>query len=191
MSKLQVSLILIVLGGGIIYFLFMPQLSALKEAQADHVAAARAVDELIALAAKRDELTDIYNNVDQTLLNKVASIIPTGAGMSVFLAELEAIANKNQMVLKSVDFSQPASLEQQKSGARGASSPQLNLKQELSVLPLNLQISGRYDNFRRFLNDLELSQRLIDIGTISFGSRQGAPGVDVFDFTVQAKAYYQ
>ncbi|MBI2055223.1 MAG: hypothetical protein HYT39_04010 [Candidatus Sungbacteria bacterium] len=190
MSKLQVSLVLILLGGGIIYFLFMPQLDVLKEAQADHAAATKAIDELQVLTAKRDELTDIYNNVDPTLLNKVASIIPADAGTSMFLAELEALANKDQMVLKSVDFSQPTALEPQKGGAKGAST-QLNLKQGLSTLPLGLQISGRYDNFRRFLSDLELNQRLIDVGIITFGSRQGGPGVDVFDFAIQAKAYYQ
>lgn len=189
MSKNTVSALFILVALGVIYFLFLPQWQAVNEAKADHDAANFAIDEFKKLSDKRDLLRDTYNKVNAPLLDKATQVISSGPQVAGFLADLEALALKNGLILHSVDFgSQGAPAPN--AGAKPASSSGgagLNLSQGVFALPFTVQVVGKYDSFKSFLSDLELNQRLIDVTGINFGAPRG----DIFEFSIQAKSYYQ
>ena len=49
---------------------------------------------------------------------------------------------------------------------------------------LNFSVKGSYDTFRSFLRDLEQSLRLVDVDSISFGSRE-----DAYEYTLSVATY--
>ncbi|MBI4134863.1 MAG: type 4a pilus biogenesis protein PilO [Candidatus Sungbacteria bacterium] len=181
MSKTTFSLLLIVGGAAIIYFFFLSRWEELQAVRADAAAAEEAIDQLKALAAKRDELADTYNSVRASLLEKANAMVTTGPALAALLTDLEAIAAKNGMVLRSINFGQTDVK------AKPGAAVQVNLKQGVYTLPVTLQVLGTYSSFRRFLTDLELNQRILDASTINFTSSEG----QIYNVSMQIKAYYQ
>lgn len=189
MSRGITSIILIAVGLLAYYFFFLPQLDALQAARFESETAGSAIQELTDLEAKRDQLTDTYNNVKASLLQKIDQVMPTGPSASALLSDLDAIARKDGVILKSVDFGEVTALSKTTAAAKKApAAQQIAVQQQgVQVLPFKLAVVGRYDAFRRFLSDLELNQRLIDVTAVNFGSSVG----EVYQFDVQAKTYYQ
>lgn len=198
MSKSTFSVLLLIVGIAIFYFVVIPQWNGLQTTRADYAEANKAIEELRSLAAKRDELTQTYNAVSASALQKADSIIATDAQTSVLLVDLELLAKRNDLVLRSIDFGQPI----QESGAKTSSGrvsttrsagttkpdePALSARRNAYVIPLTLRVSGRYDSFRNFLEDLELNQRILDVSSVGYAP--SPKGQD--DFNLQVRAYYQ
>jgi Tfp pilus assembly protein PilO len=168
---------------------FLRELETLKTVKFEANTVQGAVTELTGLAAKRDQLAETYNTVKASLLTKLDAAIPTGPGASALLSDLDAIAKKDGVTLKSVDFADAVPIARQgQSTQKVPASVQIVAPQQgVQILPIKLVVIGRYDAFRVFLRDLELDQRLMDVTTLNFGSSIG----DQYQFSIQANTYYQ
>lgn len=178
MTKAKFSLFLLSASIAVIYFFTMVQWENSKDVRQDNQTVNAAIDELKALTAKQNEIADQYNSIRASLLEKVATAIPFGPQASTLLSDLEAIATRNGVLLSGVDFGTTS--------GRGA---QLAIQGGTQTLPITIHAAGTYDTFRRFIRDLELNQRIIDVVGINFGVN--ATQSTIFEFTLQAKAYYQ
>lgn len=185
MTKSRLTLFLIIAGAAVIYFFFLAQWEKLSAARSDASAAAKAIAQLNTLSVKRKELEDTYNTVKASQLEKADTMITTGPQVAVLLTDLEAIAAQNGLIMRSVNFSERGVSDKP---ANGKPSVQLNLKQGVAVLPVTMQVVGTYGSFRRFLADVELNSRILDVVSINFTS---SGKEQVYGFDVQLRAYYQ
>jgi len=62
-------------------------------------------------------------------------------------------------------------------------------KEPVQALDVSANVTGSYENFKKFLRDMETNMRLIDINHIEFNSPSG--GEKLYQFNISAKVYYQ
>ena len=182
MSRLTVSVILILIGIGAYFFFFTDQWNALQEVRLDTQAANDALTQLTEISAKADNLREVYNSVKQENKDKLAKMVPVGPDTTSLVTDFDQLAVRNGLFMKSIDFGGVGS---------GKATPQTGMAPDLKIgaytLPISLEVSGSYDAFRRYLADLELNQRIIDISSLNFGATANG----VYSFSVHAEGYYQ
>ncbi|MBI2639797.1 MAG: type 4a pilus biogenesis protein PilO [Candidatus Sungbacteria bacterium] len=139
-------------------------------------------DELQDIAGVRDELMGQYNSISQTDLNKLSAMVPRGLGSAQFVRDIEALAKRHGMFLRSIDF-----VSQEK-----PTTSQLKLPTERQVIPVDvsLKMLGSYESFGAFLRDLEKTVRIVDVADISFGTRQQDAREGPLEFSLNAATYY-
>ncbi|MBI2053430.1 MAG: type 4a pilus biogenesis protein PilO [Candidatus Sungbacteria bacterium] len=161
--------------------------------------------ELDSLVANRDNLLNLINGITKEDLDRVDQILPQGARASDFLVAMEALTGVAGMELQRIDLVSP-----QKTSATVPGNPQASLPRAavggqdgaavleggrekegdipgVRTLPFTVEVSGSYENFKKFLTALEKNLRLIDIEQIQF-TASGESGA--VDFTLKAKTYY-
>ena len=151
-------------------------------------------DELI---ANRDQLLDRINSITKDNLTRLDLILPQGPSASQFLVAMEALALENGVALRRIDLVSPdteraevparGGPSQPRPGSVSAQTPARESK-DAETLPFNIQISGSYDSFKKFLASVERNLRLIDVDEIVFGASGKA---ELLDFSIKAKTYYQ
>lgn len=141
--------------------------------------------ELDVLIQNRDALTKTINTVSRADLAKIDLALPRGPRSADFLVLLEALAQKNRVVLKQVNLTEPVS----DTGGlpKPGGSVSLPTSNAFKELPITLNVSGSYEPFKSFLRDLERNLRIIDIVSITFSGS----GNNQFDFNLRGKTYYQ
>lgn len=160
----------------------------MKLTRVDKKAADFAIDRLEEIEARANELRDDYNNISAASLKKAERMIPKGGGMAALVADLELLAAKNGMRLKSMDFGMPVISGETAIGEDGdAAGNEFNVRRGAYTLPLSIQVAGKYDSFRRFVAEVELHERLIDILTVNFAASEK----DDAAFSIRANVYYQ
>lgn len=182
MSRFTVSIILILTSIGVYYFFFADQWNALQDVRLDMQAANDALTQLTEISAKADNLREVYNSVNQENKDKLAKMIPSGSDTISLVIDFNQLAVRNSLLMKSIDFGGVGS---------GRSVSQAGVAPDLRIgaytLPISLDISGSYDAFRRYLTDLELNQRVIDVSSLNFGAAANGS----YTFQVRAQGYYQ
>lgn len=189
MSRISVAVILLALAGLVIYFGDMRQWQIIQESRKEIARLQNVGDELVRLERKRDELTEEYNRISQENLDKLDSIIPATTQTSATLVDFESIAEKNGVLVQTVDFS---------SGKGGAVDANLAQNSIYKAIPLSMSVLGHYESLVNFLRDLERNLRLVDINEVGFGVAGGLAGqtgtsVAAKNITAQLRGmmYYQ
>lgn len=150
----------------------------------------RISSELDEIAEERDTLIDLVNTISAEELARINQSLPQGAHAADFLVFLERLSAEHGIVLKSVDL---ASFTEEKREISGQPTPGGAIltptsSRTVREFPVTIQVSGTYESFKTFLENLEKNLRLVDIDSFSFTS-QG--DTKIIDFSIKAKTYYQ
>lgn len=171
MSRFSVAVILLVITAAIAFFVIVPRWQAVQEARSTVAELQTFHDQLVALAARRDELTRQYNQIPEDDLTRLHAMVPAGRDTAAFLVDLEAIAQHAAVSIDQVDFA---------SADKSTGALPKSEARDYAVIPVGLSLHGSYENFRAFLNELERDQRLTDVGEINFSAAaagQSSPAV--------------
>lgn len=185
MARLFIIIILIFAAAVIGVFYLRPQWQQFQTLRKESENLRNIAIELDDLIQNRDALLKAINTVSRQDLQKIDQALPQGPRSAEFLVLLETLANRNNIVLRQVDFigaSEPQSGQPRPGGAITAPSTST-----VKEFPISMNVSGSYEAFKSFLRDLERSLRIIDISSISFSSS----GKDQFEFSIRGKTYYQ
>lgn len=185
MARLFIIIILIFAAVVIGVFYLRPQWQQFQILQKESENLRNIATELDDLIQNRDALIKIINTVDKQDLQKIDHALPKGQRSAEFLVLLETLANRNNVVLRQVDFidaGEPQSGQPRPGGAIIA--PGIGAIKEF---PISMNVSGSYEASKSFLRDLERSLRIIDISSVSFS----ASSKDQFEFILKGKTYYQ
>ena len=139
------------------------------------------VDRINELRGIRDGLIQTYNSISQTNIRRVKKMLPDTLNSGLILVELSNLASQSGLLLKSTDVSTAA-------GRAGAPITR-SATERYAEIQLKLVVSGPYERFRSFLQNLEKSLRIVDVTSLSFTSA-GQSGSSI-DFTIEAKSYQQ
>ncbi len=186
MARLFIIIILIFAAVVIGVFYLRPQWQQFQILQKESENLRNIARELDDLIQNRDALVKIINTVDKQDLQKIDHALPKGPRSAEFLVLLETLANRNNIVLRQVNFigaGEPQSGQPRPGGAITAPAGIGTIKE----FPVSMNVSGSYEAFKSFLRDLERSLRIIDINSVSFS----ASSKDQFDFSLKGKTYYQ
>ncbi len=184
MSRFTAAIIFLVIGISMLVFLVWPAYTSVMHSRDLLATQNIAIDKLNSIIKSRDLLQEQYGSISASDSEKLNEFIPSGTGIRKLLVGVGALASRDGMALKNIDFtSQTAVASQPTSVLTGASSKQNGPYQ---TLPFHFSISGSYESFLKFLNDIQLSVRTIDITEITFSGGRN----QVYDFSIKANTYY-
>lgn len=181
MSRLTVGIILLFLAVGAVFFLVVPQWTAVVAVRDSIARLQNLNDELTGLGEQRDALTARYNAISSDDLEKLDALAPRDSANAGVLANFDALASANGLALERVDF--------MGSDADAAAAPALALpgSRLYGAIPVTLSLRGNYEGFRKFLADLERNLRLMDVSEINLGIGAGSN----IAATVRGRIYYR
>ena len=135
-----------------------------------------------ALSEEKQELDNLVK-LNQSLqqmsveMDSVRQVLPQGIAVPELLTNLEAIAVHSEVTLNSV------AVETETAIAKNVSSQEEKVAPSgVKSLPVRVSITGNYNNVKKFLSDLEMNMRLLDVNSIS------SVGEGIFEIALTA--YY-
>ncbi|MBT4722685.1 type 4a pilus biogenesis protein PilO [Candidatus Falkowbacteria bacterium] len=129
------------------------------------------------LETKQDLFTDYESSSKKfsdltDFEQKIMQILPLSQRKDILFVEFEAIANKNNLTLQSINIAQTLTDQEEVD------------KNDLSKMSVDIGLSGgNYFEMKNFIKDVENSLRIIEIKSINY-----TPDSDLF--TISAETYY-
>jgi Tfp pilus assembly protein PilO len=159
-----------------------------------------ALDNSKALESERDKLTQKYNAIDPSDLDKLQKLLPDNVDNIRLILEIEKLAAPYGMILEDVKYN--ATQIDTKNPTVGVITPpsqptgtltQDNNKQ-YGIWNLEFSTEGTYPNFINFTKDLESNLRIVDISSVAFASDAVPLGkqkpTDSYKYDFKIKTYW-
>jgi len=126
---------------------------------------------------KYSQLSDKYNNIPSSDIDKLDKLLPTHVDNVRLIIDVNEIAKKYGMRMRGISVSQKSDDKDKL---------QLKSKTDIDYIDLGFSISGDYESLKLFLDDLAKSLRLVDVISIRFAGGDK----DFFDYTVEIRTYW-
>ncbi len=129
------------------------------------------------IIAKRDDLKQTYSSFRSADLKALDNIIPDNVDNIRLIMDMNNIAQRYGLTLKGIVVD---SNKKEKSPIDDSS------VKKLDSLDVSFKLTATYENFVRFLRDLEKSLRIVDVTELTFKSTESG----VYDFNVSIRTYW-
>ncbi|KKR03952.1 MAG: hypothetical protein UT31_C0006G0007 [Parcubacteria group bacterium GW2011_GWF2_39_13b] len=198
-SKSLVIILCILASVLVVWQLVLPVYDKITAINQEIGQAQKKVKKLEELEAKLKELAQVYKDKEPSI-SKLYKIMPNSKDVPEILNRFEALSFQSGVILNSLDFAEaeegkkaartaPASDQEGAVSAGGTLPAGQEEETPVKTLTLGFKISGTYDAFRGFLDNLENCVRLADVQKISFAF--SGEGGDLADFNITANVYYR
>ncbi len=130
---------------------------------------------------RRDSLLVSYNAISPDDIARLKKIIPESENSALLAENINSIASQYGMVIRSVkiDVLQPQGRDGVVAVASGP----------YQTTTMSFTVKGTYDQFIKFLQDIESNTRLADVVSLSAKGDQKSSGIQTFQYTVQMHTY--
>lgn len=170
---------------GFMFFIFADpmyrQLSVLRQERDSLNSDLENLRELVKL---RDALLIDYNSISSSDRERLAKILPAEVASDQLMLEINHLASLNGLIFKKIDVA-----GSQSAGARGRGAEPITVAGGFESPQVNFDISGTYQGFRLFLEDLESHIRITDIEEISFNGAEDEVGF--IDVKIRGLVYWE
>lgn len=176
--KNSTAFILLLLSVGLFYTFISPHYATVQAlgSQADQYKSILA--NVSELSAKRDDLNVKYQNVPQDEVARLEKILPDNVDTVDLAMNLDSIASRYGISIKNV--------QTEATGGQSGAIVQSDGGQPYNAVTVSFTFVSTYANFRKFLNDIEKSLRIIDIHTLTF--QAGESGL--YEFHIAVDTYW-
>lgn len=178
MAKILIPAFLLGVALALFFGYIDPTYQEIKELRTQEKQFNQALDQSRELQSVRDSLLSRYNTLSQSDLDRLQKLLPDHVDNVRLILDIDGIASKYNMRTRNVTVSNAASEDQNTivgTSSRGVES-----------VVLSFSVAATYDNFLRFLKDLESSLRIVDIVGLSFSAAEG----DAYNFNLSIKTYW-
>ncbi len=185
-NKFYYNLLLILVSFGIIYFFIYPMYSGtgqiyspkkgIKDLLQEKNDLNNALDIVQDYDIKLGEANKSYSQALGALpLDELNKILPTSADPVLIAYEITKIAGRSgsNMLLSGLSVNE------------GQSS-----NKKYNTMTINFSTEGSYDNLKNFLHDLETSQRIYNVSSLSFSSEKDSISSSVYKYSLTIETYY-
>lgn len=187
MNKNITALILIVLGVGIYFTFTQAKIAELKTVQAVNKEYQDAIDNSTQLLKVREEVLKAYNSISEADKERLNKIVPDNVdNVRLIIDVKDDIAARHGLSLKNIKTTSPDMPTETKSGVGSANQAASASGNKYGVVTLSFGVTTTYEQFVKFLKDLESSLRILDISKLTLVN--GDDGT--YDFTVELKTYW-
>lgn len=181
MMRLFLPLILIAIAIGLFFVFTDPTYQTIKDLRVQEMEYDQALTKSKELLAIRNSLISKRNTFSPDDVNKVARVLPDNVDNIRLILDTETIAQRYRLHIEEIGISAPqASREERSELAVG------DTNDPVGSVQLSFSVTARYDDFLRFIKDLERSVRIVDIQSISFSVGEG----ELADYSVAIKTYW-
>lgn len=177
MIRLAIPIILVTVAFGLFFGYIDPTYQYTKELRAEEKTYDEALNQSRELQEIRDALLSRYNTFSQQDLDRLEKLLPNHVDNVRLILDIDSIASKYNMRARNVTVS-------------GSSSEDTNIiranQSVVDSVVLSFSVAATYNNFIRFIKDLESSLRIVDLVGLSFSATEG----DAFNFNISIKTYW-
>jgi Tfp pilus assembly protein PilO len=164
---------------GIVVYV-VPTFQETQEVKTEEQELDRALANARRLQERRAELTTQFNSFTDEELEAIDTLVPDNIDNVKLIIELDALASRHGLAIQNinvVDDSNQATNEELA----------LVAEQEYGTIELDFTVTGPYERFVSFVEDVERSLRLIDVQSIAFQSiAQGAN----YQYSLRVRTYW-
>jgi len=179
--KNVIATLLIGVSIGLFYMFIGPTYSEIQSKRAEKAQYDDALNNSQEILALRDSLLSKYNSFLPGDLARLEKLLPDQINNVHLIIEIDSIASRYGMVIKDVRL---VSNETENSSEQQVLEVQTS---PFGLASLSFRVTGSYDDYRAFVQDLEKSLRLIDITSVSFSSEKET---DVYDVETSFNTYW-
>lgn len=177
--KNSTALILLLISVGLFYTIILPRYDKAQNLRTQEAQYKEIIANVEALSAKRDDLEVKYQNVPVNEVSRLEKILPGTVDTVNLALNFDSIAARYGISIKSI-----RTVENKLDTGS-------NIIQSSAVAPygdvtVSFSFVSTYDNFRRFLSDIEKSLRIIDVSSVSF---QTSPN-NIYEFQLAVRTYW-
>lgn len=172
------------------FFAFVnPTYSEVKLLRADSARYDEALTSAQQLQAERDALNEKYRNLSAADLERLNKLLPDNVDNIRLIINLQQMAQTYGMAVSSVKFDAAAANTAKGSQTAAVSAAEVaQAQKDYGVFDLEFTTNGSYENFQKFLKDLESSLRITDIQSVGFTSDSTAK--QGYLYTIKLKTYW-
>ncbi|NQV92928.1 type 4a pilus biogenesis protein PilO [Candidatus Kaiserbacteria bacterium] len=177
MIRLAIPVILIIVTLGLFFGYIDPTYTLIKELRAEEKTYDEALNQSRELQEIRDSLLSRYNTFSQQDLNRLEKLLPNHVDNVRLILDIDSIASNYNMRTRNVTISEVSSEDKNVIGAN---------QNAVDSVVLSFSVAATYENFIRFIKDLESSLRIVDFVGLSFSATEG----DAFNFNISIRTYW-
>jgi len=187
MTQMLVSIIGIVVAGGLLFLYTQPAYDEIKRTQATIREYDQALDKAAELQQLKQSLLTRYNAFDPASLERLNKLLPDHVDNVRLVLDLDNLAARHQMALQNVVVSQP----QSSSGGSSVIGAITTSKQRTDSLTLQFATRGTYENFIAFMRDLETSLRIVDLTSLKLSRETSQTGAEpIYRYDISMRTYW-
>ncbi len=173
------SIIIILLALGIFYTFTTSQYSKAKILSVEASEYREVIKNVSRIAEARDNLVSSYKSIPASEKERLKKVLPPNVDSVGLAKDLDAIASQYGISIKSLEI---------KSGDSGSERnvilPQYRPPYE--KVKASFSFISDYQNFRKFLSDIERSLRLMDVSSVSFQVGEGG----LYEHNITVETYW-
>jgi Tfp pilus assembly protein PilO len=155
--KSSIPVLLLILSASAFYFYINPGYKDITELRAEISQYETALADAQSLAATRDSLVTVYNNLSSNDLARLEKMFPTEVDTVRLAAEINSIGQKYGITISGFDITE----QQLPTEEEMLSSP-------YRTLVVKFSFESSYESFTQFLTDLESNVHISNISEIGF-----------------------
>lgn len=177
--KNSTSLILLLLSVGLFYAVFMPRYERVQGLMNQQSQYREVLNNVSELGEIRDDLEVKYQNTPAQEIARLEKILPANVDTVNLAMNFDSIAARYGISIKSIrTVDSKAEV--------GTSIVQSSGSKPYDRITVSFSFISTYDNFRKFMADIEKSLRIIDIKSVSFQTTESG----IYEFQVSVQTYW-
>jgi len=180
--KSTTPFIFILVAIGLYYTVISPHYAKVKELQSEAGQYSEVLDNVDELSQKRDELLMKYNQIPKAEISRIEKALPDNIDSVRLALDFDSIAAKYGISLKSIKTGDKTQQQPDMGSGIIAAAP-TNVYESAPVM---ITFVSSYENFRKFMKDIESSLRIIDVKAVNFTSTD----TKLYEFTVTFETFW-
>ncbi len=174
MVKSILGILLLIVGIGAAYFYGFPLLGEIGEMQKDAEVITALIEKTENLNQVGQSVIELYDSVPTSDISRMDTLVPDQIDNVKLILELQKLAERYGLGVSGINVSG--------TGAREVAG------QTINVVSFQAQLEGYYGDFVDFLEQLELSQRIIDTNSLNFQAFETENG---YSYTLALDTYWK
>lgn len=145
------------------------------------------------LQSVRESLLTKYNGFSSEDVNRLKKLLPDNVDNIRLILEIQGIASKYSMQIKNVKYDAKKAAGVEADTPQNAAQAREQVR-DYGIFDMEFSTEGSYDNFVKFVRDMEKSLRVVDITAVTFSSVEGASAQsianNVYKYDFKIKTYW-
>lgn len=188
--KYLLPLILIVISAGLFLLWIDPTYKDIQVVAEENQSYTKALERVAEVRDKRLQIQSVVNNIDASELDRLEKVLPGRINNIKLILDINNIADQNGMIISDIRISEENSGNEEGEGRSSIASS----AQKYEAISFAFSVVTTYDNFKRFLNDISFSLRVVDVTSttitpIDIAGEQSSVN-DLYRFDVGIKTYW-
>ncbi len=165
--------------------------NGLKEVRADYQAKLEQANEF---RQKYENLALAYQSFSEADVIRLSRLVPDTVDTVRLVMDVSDIAAKQGLLIKNIKISEPTKIGVPVAApsAEGLTPGAIRIgtNQDFNSIDLSFSVTGSYERFVAFLQDLEKSLRILDVTEIKFATPTNSVKGNSYDFGIGLRAYW-